>query len=90
MPPKYQRKTNRKRPARKRRGARKNAYKPSNKKATIKSIMPMAEGRKRAWNNFDTSYLAEEWTVQVPNSWEVCAREAAYEATNYQNTSAGS
>lgn len=90
MPPKYQKKTyRRKRPMRKRRPARKKAYKPRVKRATIKQIMPMAEGRKRAWNNFDTSYLAEEWRVQVPNSWEVCAREAAYENTNYQNTSNG-
>lgn len=85
MPPKKQKRNYKKN--NKKRGKR--AYKPANKKAQIKDLMPLAEGRKRSWNNFDTSYLAQEWTVQVPNSWEVCAREAAYESTNYQNTSNG-
>ena len=91
MPPKRNNRNYRKkRPVRKKAPARrKNAYKPAQKRATIKQIMPMAEGRKRNWNNFDERYLAEEWTVQVPNSWEVCARENAYEGTNYQNTASG-
>lgn len=92
MPPKRayrKRRPYRKKPAAKRQYRKKtNAYKPANKKATIAKIMPMTEGRKRSWTE-PTRTLAEEWTVQVPNSWEVGAREGAYESTNYQNTENG-
>lgn len=69
--------------------SRRQAYKPSVKKATVRSLMPLAEGRKRTFVDFDTNYLAVEWNVNIPKSSQVWARENAYESQSQQLTSNG-
>lgn len=81
------RKNNRKRPA------KKNAYKPSNKRALVKSMMPVAEGRKLVHTHLSPKYLAastdENWQVFIPNSWLNNYRESFLETLDSAPTSQG-
>lgn len=87
MPPKrqYKKKTTK----RKTTYNKKKAYKPRAKKATIRSMMPVAEGRKYSVQTTSPFTLATEWLVNIPDSWQKMARENSLENQPRANTSNG-
>ena len=72
---------------------RRNAYKPANKRALVKSMMPLAEGRKTVHTHLSPKYLAsttdENWQVFIPSSWEHNYRESFLEELDNSPTSQG-
>jgi len=89
MPPKRQYKKKRATTKKRTTYKKKNAYKPRVKRATIRTIMPMAEGRKYSVQTTTPFALAQEWLVNIPNSWQKMAREQSLEDQPRANTSNG-
>ena len=74
----YKKKFNNKRRFNKKRYAKKQ-YRPVNKKAQIARLMPIAEGRKSIMQSTSATSMGAEYTVMIPQSWEMFARSGAAE-----------
>ena len=85
---KYQKRRGRK-PAAKKRVAKKRPYRRNNRMAVARSLNPIVEGRKLVVAANQTTLLAADWTVIIPNSWEKMPRENALEGQPEQLTSSG-